>query len=362
VRCTFGSNLFAYFEALSVLSGTSRLLLIVVVTQATMVKTAKPVAGQRSLFSFFKKKKTAATPPPQPKSSSIKPTAGSGSKHTPVEKSIAVDSHVVAPKVDLFANEKALQKKKSLANTKPTSSPRTPSPKKTRADSRPSSKKPAVATFNGTAEEMVGLRMKIFWPHDNEWYAGQVADYNARDDLHLFQYDDGEEDWLDFDEEKYQIIGGSQKRKSASLKSTVSRKQARRKRIVDDDSSEEEEYNPDEEQDAAAESSDDDALDLCDDDEDEEPYSPEKKPRSRAKPKPKKTPPPSKSTGSPFLARHRPRATAGRKAKASSISGSPTAAASAVTNAAAAAGESAPGVLKMGAHAHNKYSWLNENR
>ena len=152
----------------------------------------------------------------------------------------------------------------------------------------------------------------------------------------------------------------------------------------EDESTEEEEYKPDED-DVGPGSSDEEEENLkvnleeefivaSEEEEEEEPYHAPKKTKKSGKNKKakptatiKKKPnsflsPASASASSPFVARHPPRTTGfGRKSKASAISGSPTAS-SAVTDAAAAAGESAPGVLRMGAHAHNQWTWLTENR
>ena len=47
----------------------------------------------------------------------------------------------------------------------------------------------------GPGAEVVGRRLKVWWPADEAWYAGGVASYDG--ERHAIQYDDGERLYLD---------------------------------------------------------------------------------------------------------------------------------------------------------------------
>jgi hypothetical protein len=411
-------------------------------------KPGKPLkAGQTSLFSFFQQKPQAATPTQTRQSAggaSAAGTAAHGNKYTPVDKT--AEAPAAPPKTSLFAAAdtskkqpasaqhsaaekkatnsssdavrqsaqpaaKKLQVASKLALTpgkKSLTAPHDegpPSPKKSpprapissekeqgqakrRAAAAKSASTPRDAPSADDGEALVAKKIKVFWPQDDAWYSGRVVEFNERDRLHLVLYDDGEEDWLDFDEEDVQVLGADgggsadsaagAKRKSAGTAAAATKKTSKKKRQIgsDNESSEEEEYIPgkngaaDDEDD----SGDDDDLQLSDEDDDEDDYAPAKKAKPARKPaaQPKvkargggssgSTADP-KALGSPFLARNPTTRTPGAKSKASgSCEDGKSAASAAVTDAAAAAGESSPGVLNMGAHVHNHWPWLNAKR
>lgn len=46
----------------------------------------------------------------------------------------------------------------------------------------------------GFGAEVVGRRVSIFWPEDDEYYSGTVSGFNGQDGKHSVLYDDGEEE------------------------------------------------------------------------------------------------------------------------------------------------------------------------
>ena len=53
--------------------------------------------------------------------------------------------------------------------------------------------------------DMVGKRIKVFWPDDNDWFSGRVSEMNG-EGRHLVEYDDGDTEWLDLAAEKYEVL------------------------------------------------------------------------------------------------------------------------------------------------------------
>jgi DNA mismatch repair protein MSH6 len=116
--------------------------------------SAKPVPkGQSSLFSFFKKG-------PAP---------------------IAVDISANAPNIS-----------SPVADPVKDSLPVPPPPKKPKRDD--------IDSIPGP--EIIGKRVKMFWPNDDEWYAGTFIGYEASSARHVVAYDDGQREILDLKMER----------------------------------------------------------------------------------------------------------------------------------------------------------------
>ncbi|KAK8958387.1 DNA mismatch repair protein MSH6 [Platanthera guangdongensis] len=54
--------------------------------------------------------------------------------------------------------------------------------------------------------EVVGRRIKVFWPLDNAWYEGCVRSFDEASEKHVIQYDDAEEELLDLEKEKFEWL------------------------------------------------------------------------------------------------------------------------------------------------------------
>ncbi|KAK9814438.1 hypothetical protein WJX72_005888 [[Myrmecia] bisecta] len=55
----------------------------------------------------------------------------------------------------------------------------------------------------GTGAELVGRRIRVYWPDDNRHYPGRVIRFNAATGKHFIQYDDGDTEDLDLQRERW---------------------------------------------------------------------------------------------------------------------------------------------------------------
>ncbi|KAH9301915.1 hypothetical protein KI387_013498, partial [Taxus chinensis] len=62
-----------------------------------------------------------------------------------------------------------------------------------------------VTLVEGDANRVIGRRIKVFWPLDDNWYAGHVKGFRLKTKQHHVVYDDGEEEWLLLRKEKIKI-------------------------------------------------------------------------------------------------------------------------------------------------------------
>ncbi|KAK7259232.1 hypothetical protein RIF29_24833 [Crotalaria pallida] len=53
-----------------------------------------------------------------------------------------------------------------------------------------------------STDEVVGRRVKVYWPLDKAWYEGEIKSFDKVTSKHLVCYDDGEEESLDISKEK----------------------------------------------------------------------------------------------------------------------------------------------------------------
>ena len=157
---------------------------------------------------------------------------------------------------------------------------------------KPSTKAPEEpAKQKGPGAEVVGRRLKVWWPADAAWYSGGVASYDG--ERHAIQYDDGDEEAVDLSKEKFEFLEGTHVAKEVkretkrpapssglTAEQRADRERKRRKAqdsdddfVVDDDASISEE---EEEEEVFDESDDDDKPKpkkrrvIADDDSDEE--------------------------------------------------------------------------------------------
>ncbi|GAB2298057.1 hypothetical protein Dimus_032132 [Dionaea muscipula] len=104
-------------------------------------------------------------------------------------------------------------------NPSPSSKPTTPSPlnpKSTPKITKPllvigaePSPSPNGASKRLYGEEVVGRKVRVCWPLDEEWYEGYVKSFDKLCGKHLVEYDDKEEELLDLTEEKVEWVEGS---------------------------------------------------------------------------------------------------------------------------------------------------------
>ncbi|PAN12331.1 hypothetical protein PAHAL_2G259800 [Panicum hallii] len=61
-----------------------------------------------------------------------------------------------------------------------------------------------VAAAAAPAAEVVGRRLRVYWPLDDAWYEGRVDAYDAGSRKHRVKYDDGEEEQVDLGKERFE--------------------------------------------------------------------------------------------------------------------------------------------------------------
>ncbi|KAF8387740.1 hypothetical protein HHK36_026394 [Tetracentron sinense] len=104
----------------------------------------------------------------------------------------------------------------------PSHSPTTPSPSQTKLKKpllvigpspnrfSPTPSPDSVKTLDSAkrlyGEEVVGKRVRVYWPLDKSWYEGLVKSFDKLSGNHLVQYDDAEEENLDLGKEKIEWV------------------------------------------------------------------------------------------------------------------------------------------------------------
>ena len=137
----------------------------------------------------------------------------------------------------------------------------------TKAPEEPQAKK-------GPGAEVVGRRLKVWWPADAAWYAGGVASYDG--ERHAIQYDDGDEEAVDLSKEKFEFLEGTHvpseiKRETKhpapssglTAEQRADRERKRRKASSDDD----DDFVVDDDASLSEEEEEDEVFDESDDDE-----------------------------------------------------------------------------------------------
>ncbi|KAF7818144.1 DNA mismatch repair protein MSH6 [Senna tora] len=102
--------------------------------------------------------------------------------------------------------------KLNISDPNPTPSPATPSPPDHKplliigASSLPSPFCSSYGDKQLNGQEVVGRRIKVYWPLDKAWYEGCVKSFDEVTGKHLVLYDDDEEETLDIAEEKIEWV------------------------------------------------------------------------------------------------------------------------------------------------------------
>ncbi|XP_008235198.1 PREDICTED: DNA mismatch repair protein MSH6 [Prunus mume] len=79
-----------------------------------------------------------------------------------------------------------------------------PGPSPSHTTPSPLQSKPKPKKSHG--QEVVGKRIRVYWPLDNIWYEGYVKLFSKDNGKHLVQYDDAEEELLDLGKEKIEWV------------------------------------------------------------------------------------------------------------------------------------------------------------
>eukprot|EP01018_Ginkgo_biloba_P015758 Gb_28286 [translate_table: standard] len=92
-----------------------------------------------------------------------------------------------------------------------------------------------ITLTEADARRILGRRIKVFWPLDDDWYFGTVESFDRNRKRHHVVYDDGDKEWLELGKEKFkiQLFPGDVFGKSGSavrLKNSKARRVNRSKR------------------------------------------------------------------------------------------------------------------------------------
>ncbi|RZC50995.1 hypothetical protein C5167_019417 [Papaver somniferum] len=85
---------------------------------------------------------------------------------------------------------------------------------------------------NIQSSEMIGYRIKVWWPIDKKYYKGVIQSYNAKKKKHEILYDDGEVEVLQLGRERWELISDGQhpRKRLKSSKSPPSKGMSAQKR------------------------------------------------------------------------------------------------------------------------------------
>ncbi|KAK9093562.1 hypothetical protein Syun_028473 [Stephania yunnanensis] len=140
------------------------------------------VNQQRQITSFFTKATTTPPPPPPPSSSITPLNPNPNPSPSPSPNSTTPST-----------SSSESKRKKAVLVIGPTQeggSPKTPEPAAKRA----------------YGEEVVGRRVRVYWPLDESWYEGVVKVFDEFSGKHLVQYDDAEEERLELGRERIEWV------------------------------------------------------------------------------------------------------------------------------------------------------------
>lgn len=102
---------------------------------------------------------------------------------------------------------------------------------------------PTINMTNGVASDkdttvatvIIGCRIEVYWPDDDEWYAAKVSKHRGKQ--HYLEYDDGQSEWIDLSNERIKMLEqGDSDSDNAGEKSSTKR---RRIQVEEDDDEEE---------------------------------------------------------------------------------------------------------------------------
>jgi hypothetical protein len=63
-----------------------------------------------------------------------------------------------------------------------------------------------AANRPATSQDLVGRRIKVFWPQEREWFKGRIAAFDGKSNHHV-EYIDGDKEWLHLADQKWELLG-----------------------------------------------------------------------------------------------------------------------------------------------------------
>ncbi|KAL6752704.1 hypothetical protein V8C86DRAFT_3140857, partial [Haematococcus lacustris] len=101
----------------------------------------------------------------------------------------------------------------STPNGAPVAAEATTPPPLAAAASVPSAAAPAPPPSIGA--EVVGRRIKVFWPQEGTWFEGSISRYDQDKGKHRVSYDDGDKEWVVLSAEQYELLADKAVSKAA---------------------------------------------------------------------------------------------------------------------------------------------------
>ncbi|XP_028797259.1 DNA mismatch repair protein MSH6 [Neltuma alba] len=154
------------------------------------------VNPQRQITSFFSKTTSSPSSPAQRKANPnpSPPSIVSKQKLSPTPIPDRKPSSSPSPTTPSPSNPKC-NKPLLLIGTSSPLSPSCPTP----------SSLPSLDSLS-YGEEVVGRRIKVYWPLDKTWYEGRVSSFDKQTGMHVVLYDDDEEESLELAKEKIEWV------------------------------------------------------------------------------------------------------------------------------------------------------------
>jgi len=195
-----------------------------------------PLAGQKSISSFFKPAQAKAPTATEPKAPTKPSTPTKGKAHPPKM---------------FLAENKVPEAPAAPANDAP----------------QPAGGKGAVAQNADEAtgsqpkgEKAVGRRISVYWPLEKDWFCGRIKRYSDEKGKYFVEYDDGDHEWLRLTKEKYKLLP----------EEAPSKPKAGRNAVLMSDSDGESEEGQDDANDSGSDWAEDEKAAMTSDNDDEE--------------------------------------------------------------------------------------------
>ena len=201
--------------------------------------TKKPLAESKMEKAQKGSEKTAAK---KPLAESRKEIVQNGSAKTSAKKPLEKSVHSDAKKKNSRGASMDMQTPESSKNKKKNSRAMTPLAKESEQSlkSHPKRKRTAREEVESTkselGEELVGKRVKVWWPLDKKFYDGVIKSYDSLEKMHKVSYSDGDSEELTLKNERWEIISEEKEEidlpDSTPLSDILRRHKAKKRKIA----------------------------------------------------------------------------------------------------------------------------------
>ncbi|KAJ3677409.1 hypothetical protein LUZ60_003133 [Juncus effusus] len=172
-------------------------------------------------------------------------------------------------------SESAKQKNKPPLSIPPSQTPSPPTKPKT----------PPSSEAKPHKVDVIGKRVKVYWPLDKAWYTGEVKSYDKSSNKHLIQYEDGESEAVELEKEKIEWVEEEPVKKLRRLRKLSDSVEAESKNenefdCMDDDDSSDEDWGKNAQKEESNGDSESEGVELDEEEEEEEVVTKSRKRRS----------------------------------------------------------------------------------